>query len=287
MKKTLITIVVTAAIAIGFTLMFLVDKEKGADTILAEATPGNLVNNTREVSGNEYFNDSGLNEVPADGISTKTISGDSEEVAEEDYYNEAELVDFTKQYISVLQRLYYVNQDDSVDADTVTGLIISMLSEAMKDRDNLEKLLYTTSQMKESKILGADVTGLVMDVSVQQLISSHNEYIDFLRGVDEATADIAEFQYQIAQFQSSTKSTYLSMAENTGIFPMTFLDLNDDPNLSGTWRISKESKDEILDEIELRFGDIFIENDQQYLETQTRDVTVFIVQSLKDFIETT
>lgn len=252
MKKITLTILATAVVAIGATWLFF--------------------SQTEEVTENK---------VP---VGNEEVSVVVPEV-DEDYFNEEELVEFTKSYIGVLQRLYYINQDDSADAETVSGLIIAMLTEAMKDRDNLEKLLYTTSQMKENKIMGAGVTGLVMDVSVRQLIDSHNNYISFLRGVDEYTADIAEFQYQIAQFQSSTKTVYLSMAENTALLPVTFFKLNDDPNVGGEWRVSKESRQEILDEIELRFSDIFVETEQQYQETKTRDTTVFIIQSFKEVFE--
>jgi len=252
MKKIFLIILVTALVAIGATWFFL---SQPVDEPI----------------------------VTSEAINEQVVTASPER--DEDYFDEEELVEFTKDYISVLQRLYYINQDDSADADSVSGLIISMLIEAMKDRDNLEKLLLTTSDMKENKIMGAGVTGLVLDLSVRQLIDAHSDYIDFLRGVDEYTADIAEFQYQIAQFQSSTKTVYLSMAENTGLLPVTFFKLNDDPNVSGEWRVSKESRQEILDEIELRYADIFIETEKQYLETRTRDTTVFIVQQLQEVFE--
>jgi|GEM_PF-2543169 len=202
------------------------------------------------------------------------------------YFNEEEMVAFTKEYLFVLQRLYYINQDDSSDADTVTGLIVSMTSEALKDKSSLENLLSRTAIMQESKIRGADLTGLVLHVSIMQLIQAHEEYIQFLREVDETTADLAEFQYQIAKFQSSTKTAYLSLAENTAIFPLTFLQLNNDPDRPGEWRISLSSRQEILNEIDLRFSDIFIEAENQYSLTQTKDTTVFIVQELQEFFET-
>lgn len=258
MKNIIIAVAVTAVLAIGGTFLFLQQENSKSNSDTQEMVVAN-----------------------SDTLQAKAAL----ETVDEDYFNEEELVDFTKQYINVLQRLYYINQDDSADADTVSGLIISMLTEAMKDRDNLQKLLYTTSEMKENKILGAGVTGLVLDTSVQQLIMAHEEYIKFLRGVDEYTADIAEFQYQIAQFQSSTKTIYLSMAEHTGIFPVTFFDLNDDPDTPGEWRISEESRQEILDEIDMRFTDIYAETELQYQETKTRDVTVFIVQQLQEVFE--
>lgn len=204
---------------------------------------------------------------------------------DDDYFNEEELVEFTKSYIGVLQRLYYINQDDSGDADSITGLVVSMLTEAMKDRNNLQNVLYKTEEMQKSNILGASVTGLVVNVSVKQLIDAHNDYIAYLRGVDEMTVELAEFQYQIAQFQSSTKSAYLSMVENTGIFPLTFLKLNNDPDIPGEWRISEASRAEIVNEIDLRFGDIFVADAKKYEGQGMRDTTVYMVQSLRDFFE--
>lgn len=197
-----------------------------------------------------------------------------------EYFDEEEMVSFTKDYLAVLQRLYFVNQDNSSnDATTVSGVIMSMLTEAMQDRNELEKLLFKTEQMQKTEIAGAKVTALVVDASIRQLIAAHEEYINFLRGADEFT-EMAEFQYQMSLFQSSTKSIYLSMGENTQIFQVTFFELNDDPEVAGGWRISEESKQEIVDEIELRFADIFAEADQQYLDTQSTDITVFIVGQL-------
>jgi hypothetical protein len=37
--------------------------------------------------------------------------------------------------------------------------------------------------------------GLVLNVTVTQLISSHTVWIDYLRGVDVNTTDLSEFQY--------------------------------------------------------------------------------------------
>lgn len=196
-----------------------------------------------------------------------------------EYFDEEEMVAFTKDYLKVLQRLYFVNQDNSSDATTVSGLIMSMQTEAMQDRNELEKLLFTTEQMQETKIAGARVTALVLDASIRQLIAAHEEYINFLRGADEYS-EMSEFQYQMSLFQSSTKSIYLSMGENTQIFPVTFFELNDDPDIDGEWRISEESRQEIINEIELRFSDIFDETDQQYEATQTTDITVYIVGQL-------
>lgn len=196
------------------------------------------------------------------------------------YFDEAEMVAFTKDYLAVLQRLYFVNLDNSSDdATTVSGLIMSMQTEAMQDRNELEKLLFTTEQMQQTQIAGARVTAMVLDTSIRQLIAAHEQYIAFLRGADEYS-EIAEFQYQMSLFQSTTKSVYLSLGENTQLFPVTFFELNDDPDSAGGWRISEESKQEIVDEIELRFSDIFNEADQQYLETQTTDITVYIVGQL-------
>lgn len=217
---------------------------------------------------------------------SKNSLASSEKSTDSDYFNEDEIIDFTKSYIQVLQRLYYINQDDSFDGEDVSGLVMSMTTEALNDKNNLEKLLLTTNELKSSKIMAASVTGLVLDTSIRQLIVTHDEYIKFLRGVDELTIDLAEFQYQMALFQSGTKKAYMSMAENTAIFPIVYFKLSDDPNTPGTWRISDVSKKEILSEIDLRFADIFKEADAQHELTQTLDVTVYMVRALKDFIET-
>lgn len=200
-----------------------------------------------------------------------------------EYFNEAELVDFTKSYIEVLQRLYYINQDDSPDdAENTSALLIIMTTEALKDQNNLKRLLFTTNEMQDSKIVGASVTASVVGVTVESLIAANEEYIQFLRSVDESTLDIAEFQFQVALFQSSTKDAYMFMAEKTQLFQVTFFQLNDDPELAGEWRISDKSRQDLVNEIEMRFSDIYIEADGLYTVNQTRDVTVYLVRALED-----
>jgi type II secretory pathway pseudopilin PulG len=201
------------------------------------------------------------------------------------YFNEKELVDFTKTYIEVLQRLYYINQDDSGNSDNVTSLLMAITTEALKDKNNLERLLITTNEMRQSKIAGANVTAGIVDLTINKLITANEEYIKFLRGVDETTLDMAEFQYQVSLFQSNTKDAYMFMGENTAIFQVTFFKLSDNPDIPGVWRISDESRKELVDEIELRFGDIFKEADAMYEQTQTTDITVYLVRSLEDLFK--
>ena len=203
-----------------------------------------------------------------------------------DYFNEEEFVEYTKTYIQVLQRLYYINQNNiSNDVDSVSGLIMGVTSEAMQDKNDLQKLLVTTEEMKQSKIFGASLVGLVIDTSIRQLILVHDDYIRYLRTVDDLTLDMSEFKYQMSLFQSGTKNAYMSMVESIQVFSVLFFDLNEDPDVIGEWRVSIENRREILNEIEMRFGDIYVESEELYKETQTTDATVFMVGSIQEFLE--
>ncbi len=217
---------------------------------------------------------------------SQVATEEKRQLADENYFNEEELVEATKTYLKVLQRMNYANFDNSKDADNVSGLIVSMTAEAMKDKNDLNNLIYQASTIKDSKILGVDVTGQVLEMALMQLVIAHDDLIQFLRTVDPINTDLSEFQYQMAQFQSATKSAYMSLAENTAIFPYTFLDLSEEEGVPATWRISDASRAELLAEIDLLFGDIFIQDDIQYEETQTRDTTVYMVRSLQEFLET-
>jgi len=209
----------------------------------------------------------------------------TEQMFEEDYFNEREAVDATKTYLRILQRMNYANFDNSGDADSVSGLVMAMTAEALKDKSDLNNLITQSSQMRESKIPGVRLTGLVVETTLMELVIAHDEYIAFLRTVDPIYTDLPEFQFQMAQFQSSTKSAYMSLAENTMIFPYTFISLGGEEGAGNEWRLSEASRAELLLEIDLLFGDIFIQDDLQYQETQTRDTTVFMVKALQEFLE--
>lgn len=225
-------------------------------------------------------------QTPAVSQTNSLVTEELVEKADEDYFNEREAVEATKLYLKILQRMNYANFDNSGDADSVSGLVMVMTSEAIKDRSDLNNLITLSSQMRESKIMGVSVTGLVVETTLMELVMAHDEYITFLRTVDPIYTDLSEFQYQMAQFQASTKSAYMSLAENTLIFPYTFVSFGGEEGVGNEWRISEASRAELLQEIDLLFGDIFIQDEIQYQETQTRDTTVFMVKSLKDFLET-
>jgi hypothetical protein len=232
-----------------------------------------------------YFEQDGV--VPNVSENSQVVASTTvaKEPFDENYFNEEEAVLATKTYIQILQRMNYINFDNSKDATEISGLIMSMTAEAMKDKADLDNLIFKAKEMKASKIMGVSVTGLSIETALMQLVIAHDDYIQFLRTVDEQTADLAEFQYQMAQFQSSTKSAYMAMAENATLFHYTLLDLSETEGVPAKWGISEASRKDLLNEIDLRFEDIFIQDDLQYKETQTRDVTVFLAKSLKEFLE--
>lgn len=198
--------------------------------------------------------------------------------------DEESLVRITKTYLDILRRLYYISLDNSpADAETVSGLIFGMMSEVLKDKADLESLQLRVNEMTSSKVDAINTTGLVVQVTIQQLLKSHTELAQYLRTVNENTADIAEFQYQMANFGSQNKQAYMGLAENTALYPVVFFNLSENDNTPGTWKLSEESKKEILTEIDRLFGSVFIEDEENYEKTQTRSAVVFIVKNLRGY----
>jgi hypothetical protein len=258
---------------------------------MKNAIIGGLVVALVGVSGFLFFSSgedvqvSNIDSAPDTSAITPEPVAVNEQLPEEDYFNEREAVDATKTYLKILQRMNYANFDNSGDADSISGLVMVMTAEALKDKSDLNNLITQSSKMRESKITVVKLTGTVVETVLMELVIAHDDYISFLRTVDPVNTDLAEFQYQMAQFQASTKSAYMNLAENTLIYPYVFVSFGGEEGVGNDWRISEASRAELLLEIDLLFGDIFIQDDLQYQETQTRDTTVFMVKSLRDFLE--
>lgn len=198
--------------------------------------------------------------------------------------DEESLISITKTYLDILWRIYHITQDNSpTNPETATSMIIGMTTETLKDKADMESLLLKVNKMKTSNVDVISTTGLVIEMTLQQLIKSHTEWAQYLRTVNEDTVEIAEFQYQMASFNSQNKQAFMSLGENTALYPGVFFNLSEEENTPGTWKLSEESKNEILLEIDRLFADIFIEDEKNYEATQTHNVVVFIVKNLRGY----
>lgn len=197
--------------------------------------------------------------------------------------DEESLVQITKTYLDILFRLYYVTQDFSGEPDSVSALLIGMIGDAIKDKKDLEDLLYKVAQMKQYKSQVVSTTGLVLEVSIQELINAYTSWIAYLRTVDENSVEINEFQYQLANFHATNKQTFMKLYEGTSLYPFLFINLGEEGEADNTWNISEDSKTEIVSEIDRLFADVFVRDEKSYEETETRNVIVLIVKALREF----
>lgn len=182
--------------------------------------------------------------------------------------------------LDVLMRLHYISVIDKQSGDP-NNVIVDELTESMNDLNKLEGLLYKTETISKSPNELISTTGKILNMSTILLTRSYNAWIEYLRGVDIYTADVAEFQYQLSLFQTSTHDTYLQLVEGASLLPMITVEFAKEEGEENS--INEELKNHFLAKIDQLFSDIFIENDKFYKETKNRYAIAILVSGYKDF----
>lgn len=196
---------------------------------------------------------------------------------------EEEILNVTNDLLNIYYRLYYVTQSEEDDSTTESELIMSWMSETMRDKNEIEKLMARTESLTQHPNQVVATTAMALYVSLQQLYISHDNFITYLRGVDPYYSDLAEFQYQVSLFNTENKEAFLSFAEGVALYPYVFIEFGEDGQ-DNSIRISGETQNAIVAEIDRLFGDIFIENEKWHQETGNTNAVVMVVQSYRDFL---
>lgn len=181
--------------------------------------------------------------------------------------------------LEVLMSIHYISLIDKT-AETPETLIMTELQESMNDLNKLKGLLYQTESLSNSKNEIISVSGKTLHVSILKLIDIYNAWIIYLRGVDINNLDIAEFQYQISLFGTSTHDVYLNLAKGVSLVPMVSVEFAKE---GGENVINQELKDHFLGKIDELFSDILIADDLSYKEKKIRYAIPVVVRGYKNF----
>lgn len=195
--------------------------------------------------------------------------------------NKESIEDQLDSTLDVLMRIHYVSLTDK-QASSPESVIVDELTESLNDLNKLKGLTYKTEELSKSSNEVIATTGLVLKVSVLSLIKTYETWTQYLRGFDINNADIAEFQYQLALFQSSTHDTYLSLVENATLLPMVVVEFANTEGEENS--IDKELKEYFLAKIDEKFSDILVDNDTFYAKTKNRYAIAVLVDGYKDFL---
>lgn len=197
---------------------------------------------------------------------------------------EEELISAGFNYLNALFQLHFVTIDNALPSTTDNELIISWITEALNDKNKLERILITAEKFIESDNQIIEVTGLALATSIHQLIQSHSTFVEYLRSVNPQTIDLAEFQYQLALHGSSNKDAFATLIEGTALFPGIYYRFRDGESDLGAPRISEKGLNEVINELDRLFADIFIAEDKEYEETGNRNAVVLIVRNMREFL---
>lgn len=222
-----------------------------------------------------------------DANTTAKTEGETEQSATEMMgtpLTEDELVESVEEFLAIYHQLYFITLDDSPAAETDDAIILSFLTETMNDKNKLEGLMSRITPLSSHPNLMIAANGTALQAGVGQLITAHNNFITYLRGVDSSNVNISEFQYQYTLLQTESKDAFLMIAEGSSSLNLAYFDFtagmgDDRPVLIGT-----ASQDRLLSEIDRLFGEIFVEHEEWRKETSNVNTPVYIVEQWKDWI---
>jgi len=174
-----------------------------------------------------------------------------------------------------------VTQSDELE-QLSDSTLLSTLNEIMEDRNDLERLIHKTRELvnQEHPIVNTTAIGLL--TGLMQLEQSHRAYRDYLRDVDANYEDLAEFQYQTAQFLSTNKEAFFTIVEGTSLYPYVFIEFATDEEELGQMRISEDTRVALVAEIDRLFADVFLEEDKWNEETGNRNAVLLIVRNYRE-----
>jgi len=182
--------------------------------------------------------------------------------------------------LDVLMRIHYVSTIDKPPSGP-DSVILDQLQESMNDLNKLKGLVYKAETLSKSQNEIIATTGLVLHISVLELINAYSGWIEYLRKVDINNIDLAEFQYQLALFQTSTHDTYLKLVEGASLLPMITVQFAKEDG--GENSINGDLRNHFIAKIDELFGDILIADDLYHKETKNRYAVAVLIKNYKNF----
>lgn len=181
--------------------------------------------------------------------------------------------------LETMAAIHYISLDEgnSTNPDT---FIMDELTEAMNDINKLERVVQKSEIIRESDNQIISTSGLVLNVTALNLIEAYNNWVTYVRTVNIESVDVNEFQYQYALFGTETHDAYLKLSEGLVLLPMVTVEFGENGEEN---TINQELVNVFLENIDLLFSDILIENDLYYEETGLRNVIPVIIDTYLEF----
>lgn len=202
------------------------------------------------------------------------------------YVSEREIISTTEEILNILNEIYYFTQDTSTDNDTtVSGLMMSLLTESMQDKNRLDKLLPRASKLAEHPNQAIAATGMGLFVGISELSKHQEVFIDYIRNEDVEDPSLSEFQFQMAQMQTENKDSFFTIIEGTSLYPYVFIEFSENEGESNRARLSEQGRKLLLNSITSKFSESFAEEDIWHEETGNRNAILLIVKNYKEFLE--
>jgi hypothetical protein len=200
--------------------------------------------------------------------------------------DEEEIESLTFDFLTMFYKLYYVTQNDGETGndETTSGLMMSLLTRTMKDKNSLENILPTVERYLTHKNETVSITATAIQTTVMHLVANHASLIKYLRSENVVDPNLSEFQYQFATFDTENKDAFNTLIEGTALFPYVFIEFGENESQSNSSRLSTSTKDRILSEIERLYSEPFIQDDKWRAETGNSNAVLFIIRNYRDFL---
>lgn len=209
----------------------------------------------------------------------------SEEEEANPYVSEDEIVQITNELLDILYEVYFATQDYSSEDDSSTsGLMMSLLTETMQDKNRLDNLLPRVEKLSRNQNKAIGTTGMALYTSIISLSHNHDVLIKYIRAEDVSNPSLSEFQFQLAQFQTENKDSFFTLVEGTALYPYVFLEFAKDDSEKNKSRVSEKTRLLLISNIDTKFNNAFLEEDIWNEETGNRNAVLLIVRKYREFL---
>lgn len=182
--------------------------------------------------------------------------------------------------LNSLMVLHYITVP-RVNSGNPDTFIFEELQEAMDNANKLKGIFYKSEELSKSNNQTISTTGLVINIATIQLIKNYTAWIEYLRTVDITNLDISEYQYQYSFFQSSSHDSYLNLVQGASFLPYVTIKFPKDGVGRNTF--DEELRTYFVLEINKKFSNILIENEDFYKKTKKRYAVATLINKYKDF----
>lgn len=188
----------------------------------------------------------------------------------------------TMQVLTALSNFYMASQKDIAYAQ---DNMFSITSNLMEQNRYLKYGIDGLSDLTTHKNELVNLIGKGMSTGAMELSIANGELLNIIKTIDETGAD--DFSYQLAEYATKQKEGYRTIYISAGQIGYLLFRPAETDNPTGAipYKISKQDRDDILEEIDSLFGDAFKEDEINYRKTQTHNAILSVVKTIRGFVE--